>query len=304
MSAVVVTACTARKRADPPAALRARSLPPAQAADFARAWSARLASTAVEMPAQDLYLGRSFREAERASQLLKAPLYVVSAGLGVVAGITCIPSYSLTLAPSHPDGVLGLVGESTSDWWRAITLHSPFHQELPDKGVILAALSGPYLGLVASTWSSWPRESRGRLRLFSWERPTGAAEVLAANWMPYDGRLDDVRTGRAGTKSDFAQRALRHFSETFGSGSGDLSVDAARVQEALAPYTAPITPMRGRLSDNELVKVILEEWDVVGGRSGEMLRHLRKGLGIACEQGRFKGLFKEAGTARLKGSLL
>jgi hypothetical protein len=48
----------------------------------------------------------------------------------------------------------------------------------------------------------------------------------------------------------------------------------------------------------EIIDLVLRDWDVVGGRSSMMLRHLRDELRVACEQQRFAGLFKIAARER------
>jgi hypothetical protein len=47
-------------------------------------------------------------------------------------------------------------------------------------------------------------------------------------------------------------------------------------------------------SDLEIIDVIVASLAKTGGRVGRSLRHLRDVEGIACEQGRFKNLFKQA----------
>jgi hypothetical protein len=71
----------------------------------------------------------------------------------------------------------------------------------------------------------------------------------------------------------------------------------------LEPIEVRDRPDRTRMSDEDLVSIIVSEWEAVGGRSGAMLSRLRRDLNLACEQGRFKALFKRAAAARM-GALL
>ena len=103
---------------------------------------------------------------------------------------------------------------------------------------------------------------------------------MSRQWIPYDDRLDRY-DGYAGTQGDFAQRAMRHFAEHVVPLPGDVRVHHAIVADAMSTGAVPERPFRDRKSDDEVVKLIMESWDEVGGRSGEMLRHLRRGLNIA-----------------------
>jgi len=296
----VVTSCTNRKRHAPAAELCGRNLPRLEATPLAQAWRDRFerASGGV-VPVSELYCGRGFREAERGARVLGARLWVVSAGLGLVPADFEAPSYSLTLSPGAPDAVQRVLMGPVSAWWEAIQ-GKPFEDA---GGLILVALPSPYLKLVAQAWSRWPAERLARVRLFTKDLPGGLPRALAAQWMPYDDRLDRLGDGLAGTQGDFAQRAMRHFAETFAGAAADVAADAARVREALAPVATPPRAERERLSDEELVALIRREWDVVAGRSGAMLARLRRELNVACEQGRFKDLFGRAAAER-QGALL
>jgi hypothetical protein len=202
----------------------------------------------------------------------------------------------LTIVRGHPDCVLSKIDGSAADWWEALTRLSPFHADLPHgDGTVFAALSAPYLAMVGRDWAAWPEAQLKRLRLFSKAPPAGR---LASTWMPYDDRLDAVASGRGGTQSDFAQRAMRHFAETFGEGAGTANADAALVAKALNGLTARVVPERKRMEDDALLDLIDAEWDAVGGRSGRMLRRLRDELGVACEQTRMKLLFQKVAQAR------
>jgi hypothetical protein len=47
-------------------------------------------------------------------------------------------------------------------------------------------------------------------------------------------------------------------------------------------------------SDREIIDVIVASLAETGSQAGRTLRHLRDVKGIACDQGRFKNLFKQA----------
>ncbi|WP_372784816.1 hypothetical protein [Phenylobacterium sp.] len=300
MTATVITMCSNRKRGDPAADLSAAGLARGTADAVAAVWGRRLVQAPCALTARQLYGGRGFREAEAAAEAQGGAFLVVSAGLGLVAADAAVPAYGLTLLASHADGILGKIDDDeASAWWRALTSVSPFHSpDIPGRGLILAALSAPYMAMVADDWAGWPAERFARLRVFSKSPPVGAAAALAPAWMPYDDRLDAIGPGHAGTQADFAQRALRHFAVTFTTSSRGAPSDAAAVRAGLQGLTERERPERKRLDDADLLALISAEWDAAGGRSGAMLRRLRDDLHIACEQSRLKTLFKTVAASR------
>ncbi|UKJ75438.1 hypothetical protein [Azospirillum brasilense] len=308
MRTLVVTNCTNRKRLDPSAHARARDLTDGTPTEVAAAWMARVSQDGCRIPADRLYCGRAFSEAIAATKMLDARLYIASAGLGLVAAQTLVPSYGATVAPGTEDSLLPkLFGASSRDWWCAVNTISPFVTTLPlqEAGLLLVALSRPYLQMMLHDLLAWVERAPGCLRLFA---SAGSDELplsLRRALMPYDARLDDPRGPLPGTKGDFAQRALRHFVERVLPTSSDApaTVHAERVTESLAGLSAPDLQERAKRSDAEIRALIEHHWHEVGGASSRMLRKLRDGLGVACEQGRFKDLFHQVAQAR-EGRLL
>lgn len=268
------------------------------------AWRARLIVAKRPWPAGSLYLGRAFSDAALAAKAVNGRLLIVSAGLGLISAESLAPSYDLTVAANAPDSILRKTGESARAWWSQIESVLEPAPAMDGEGLILAALSRPYLDMVADVWARWPTERLDRLRLFSKEAPgAGIGAPFDKAWMPYDDRLDRVDGGTyAGTQGDFAQRALKHFVDKFGAAPGDITDHRAAVLAALEGLEARERPMRERLDDNEIRMLIERDWSLVQGRSGAMLRHLRDTLGVACEQGRFKTLFHTVVSAP-KGTL-
>lgn len=296
MAVTVITTCTNRKRLGAALSISAADLPAGSTRAVAVEWSRRVSASPRVALARKLYGGRAFRDADMASSGLGGGLWIVSAGLGLIDADTAAPAYGLTSVRGHPDCVLGKIDGGAADWWAALTQHSPVHVDIPGgDGPILAALSAPYLAMIGPEWATWPESQLKRLRIFSKTSPAGR---LAAAWMPYDDRLDSTGLDRAGTQSDFAQRALRHFAETFGEGTGHAKDDAVLVSNALSGLRARLVPERKRMDDEALLVLIDAEWDSVGGRSSRMLRRLRDELGVACEQTRWKLLFQKVAQAR------
>lgn len=266
--------------------------------DVAGSWAERLRAEPKQMPAIDLYAGRGLVEARRAAEHAGGRLAIISAGLGLVAGETEVPAYSLTTISGDPDDIRLKTAADRPDWWEAIQKASPFAASDPrdSDGLILAAVSSAYLDMVGAEWSRWSDADLARLRLFSKAPPRDKARRLRSAWMPYDDRLDAI-AGLAGTQGDFAQRAMRHFATEIRCGSQDG--DAAAVLAALAPLPRRARPVNRRLDDAGIKAAIREEWARARGQSAAMLRHLRDALGLACEQGRFRTLFNEVKAEKL-----
>ncbi len=304
---LVITNCSNRKRQPTVVGLHAASLPHVDQAKVAAEWVRRLAAANALSLVTDLYAGRGFHEAKLAARRLGAELLVASAGLGLVRESTSVPSYACTILANAPDSIADRVDGpfSAAAWWRRINQTSPFAVSLTaslasSSGLVCAALSESYIGMVEADLIGLDDKARGRLRLFT-AAPLGRiAPQLRAYVMPYDDRLDGAGSTIRGTRSDFAGRALHHFAQAIVV-QGDrrsAAEHADEVSRAIQDWTAPIRVARMR-HDNESLRALLHQhWEAAGGSSSRLLRLFRDQLHIACEQGRFAALAREVRTER------
>lgn len=302
MRSVVITACTGRKRLPPAQGLRARDLGAGALEDVAQNWVGRVHAANGRVPASRLYCGRGFRESVWAARAIRAPLFIVSAGLGLIPAQVAVPSYGLTITPGSPDSILRRVqpSSSASAWWGQLAARSTINERLAavvgssHGGLILVALPSLYLSMLEEELLELRQEVLSRLRFFGLGLRARIDSRLAPLVMPYDERLEDSASRFRGTRSDFASRALRHFVEMVLPEHPNGSADQHRgaVMKALAAWSEPRTPKRPRISDEQVQELIRRHWSDVEGQSSRMLRLLRDDLSVACEQGRFRALFQ------------
>lgn len=291
---VIVTNCTARKRVGAPL-VRFNPEPTATTlGEVVRAWRAELRSQCVALPAKTLYVGRSISEAKLVARQLRSALFVVSAGLGLVDADQEVPGYDLSAAGAHSSltPLLARHGASVSDWWNAVTDGRGLRWLLKQapKAVVLVALPADYLRLVGGELQNMSPDETSRLRIFTSE--VGRRELAflpAIPVMPYDDRLESI-SGYAGTRSDFPQRALRHFTEQIGAHRLPADLAVREVLLTLSSCERRTVPHRARLSDEEISELIRGGWASCGGNSARLLRYLRDDKQVACEQARFAEL--------------
>jgi hypothetical protein len=297
---VIITSCTLRKRADGSAPLCISSLRARGIGELAAAWTRTMACAPDRRPVERLYMGRTFSDSLRVTSRLNGRLFVVSAGLGLVEATEDAPAYEATIAAkdSHLSQVLRRYEQVTSTWWRE--LGKCRGEEFPISSLVrnsrtatfFVALPSAYLRMVAEDLSRLSVRHATRLRIFT-SKP-GAASVpapLRGSVLPYDDRLEG--TSRPGTRTDFAQRAMRHFVEDLNGSSHDLASAHDLVRASLERLKAKEVPLRNKRSDEEILQLLRENWFRFGGSSGRLLRYLRDDALVACEQGRFRKLWLE-----------
>ena len=292
-TAAIVTSCTQRKS-------EKVSVHLAQVGDargvksLAQAWRRLIASAPATGTASSLYQGRSIIDTAAVAARLSSPWYVVSAGVGLVSANQPVPAYECTVATrTELMGRLDRLGATPVNWWNALTAPHPNPlSRLIAQGPTLLALPGSYLRMVHDDLCHVSPARAKHLRIFT--SAAGAAAVprtLARCVMPYDDRLESI-LGHAGTRADFAQRALRHFVEDLNAVL--LPIDEARslVASALARHHRPIRSPGIRMTDDEIRQSLRMQWVRYEGRSTRLLRYLRDEAGISCEQRRFSRIWK------------
>ncbi len=293
VTAVIVTNCTRRKagcnRVDIAQLPESASL-----VGLAQTWLQTVGAATVRTEAHNLYRGRSIIDAAATAAALNAPWLVVSAGLGLVRSDELVPAYECTTsAGTDLARRLSSMNSSAAGWWNALTSASPAPlSNLISTSPTLLALPGGYLKLVQDDLSKVSTVEAGSLRVFT---SSAGAKCVPAHLrrcvMPYDERLESVR-GYCGTRTDFAQRALRHFVEVLR--ATPLSLDEAHVAVAssLANCRRQQRPMGRRMNDTELLEVLEAQWSRHAGSSTRLLRYLRDEARISCEQKRFSRLWQ------------
>lgn len=294
---MIITVCSRRKKAPINPILHPANLSAGSLSDVAHQWRTLVASTPKPYRAALLYGGRAFTDAAWSARTSGVPHLVISAGLGLVGPECEIPAYALTTTGSTDENVLARcpAGTRPADWWRAAFPDNALKMLIAKtEGRVCLALPKTYLEMIHDDLSDLDPQTTSKVRIF-----TGAGETLRDsrfldNIMPYDARLDGPDSPLPGTKSDFASRALRHFTMlTQNLPVQGLSEDRARVEHSLAPMRLPNLPKRERKSDEEIRTALIEAWSSVNGNRQRLLRHLRDTLLISCEQSRFARIARE-----------
>lgn len=294
---VVVTTCSLRKTLRPTSDATAATLCAGHQKKVETAWLNRVGNLSTHLPAMEFYAGRGFGLAAEAARLADAKLYILSAGLGLVPARRRIPVYGLTVTEGHEDSVPEKVsGEFDAAGWFSRMLSSPHSDQWADaaksgSGRILIALSRPYAAMVGGSLSALPTRTLTRLRIFGASLESVLPASLHPTIVPYDERLNSILPG---TRSDFSQRAMFHFVRSIAiKSSPDREADFAAVFAALGRLRFPHRPRRPRRTDDEIVSLISGRLRSESG-SAKMLAALRNDEGIACEQSRFRRLYRIA----------
>lgn len=262
-----------------------------------RIWLARLRASSAELPVRELYAGRGFGLAVRAAEQTDARLWVLSAGLGLVNAAQQVPCYGLTVSRGSSDSLHDRISSAFDPvGWFSAMLEGPFSKTWSDvfepSGRILLALSCPYAKMIGPSLAALSSNDLARLRIFGASLRNVLPTELHPALMPYDGRLDSIFPG---TRVDFAQRALFHFTNlAIDDGRHhDRDSDFAKVDATLREVRAPVSAHRPRRSDEEIIQLILAQTDLSRGAS-RVLRAIRQIEGVACEQSRFSRLYRAA----------
>lgn len=309
MRSLLVTSCTGRKTIS--ASPRLSMLPSREAVDrrggglsgLATAWLAEVEATEVCAPAARVYAGRTMVDALASARAVGGRLVVVSAGLGLIEEDEPIPGYALTVA-NGAESVLPTLqrAKATVDQWWSVLNSARSGNSHPLAALVdvmrpervLVALPSRYLEMILTDLQHVSSSRREAFRIFT--SPAGR-DVLPSVWrdcvMPYDERLDGEGSRRRGTRTDFAQRAMRHFVDDLRAAHLSLADARAAVTNALSGLSVPTFPLRRRATDTELLDLLRTHWHFQGGQSSRLLRFLRDDALVQCEQSRFRSLWQQ-----------
>ena len=166
-------------------------------------WSNLLDMADSDLEAVRRYSGRSVSEAITVAKSLKAEIYFVSAGLGLVHATDQIPDYDLTTAVN---GTLRSLVEDVWDpnrWWDLISKQNTRHSLAKvlgqGGGICLISLPSAYLELISGDLQRIPSNQAAQVRIFT-SRPgvQYVPDALLQCVMPYDSRLDGPDTRHPG----------------------------------------------------------------------------------------------------------
>lgn len=155
--------------------LRARTLSPGPASDVAKEWGERTQHARIRTTPENVYCGRSFREAYSASKELCAELVIISAGLGLIRQHDEIPGYSLTVSNGREDSIKERITDQNRSpklWWKALASNTSASTSLvdtvkdTDASLVLIALSESYAHMLFDELEGLEEGILRRLRVF------------------------------------------------------------------------------------------------------------------------------------------
>jgi hypothetical protein len=289
-----------------PKGLRLRHVQTLDIKERAAQWWERLAEDESDtVPALELYAGGHWSVVRRLPESaavhgLRASLWAISAGYGLVPVSAPLHAYSATFAPGHPDSVNGLGRVERQTWWQALAKKRGPERGSPrsvadlvsrdSKATLLIIASAHYIAALeadlarAASLMARPAEmlivtTPGKTA----RGPLGSCVIeTPARWQAI---LGGARTS---LHARLAERIISEAAEGFSADSV-----RARLQRLLERSPSVARDPRPRMTDDEVKRFIREALTSnPAAKQTGLLRALRDS-GRACEQGRFKELFLE-----------
>jgi hypothetical protein len=302
MTHSIITNCTSRKRKNGIDPLLPSFVDEFSVKDAVKLWVKGLESAPMKFAPLDLYQGRSISECRLVSRYLSAELFVISAGLGLVSSANLIPNYSLTISEGNGSIQNWLTNQNSNsiDWWTELCLSlgtpepiSSLISNSSSQHKVMIAVPKSYMEMIASDLEKIGSNHHQNLRIFT--SIAGSKVVpnsLKSLVMPYDERLEGI-TQHNGTRSDFPQRALKHFVTHLQ--AQDLSLEEAKclVRRSMESSHLKLNPRRLKVTDDLIEELVFKNWQNFGGNGTKLLRFLRDEEKVACEQSRFRGIWRK-----------
>ena len=303
MKVAIITNCSKRKKQKAPQGLMATNLKPGTLGQVSNEWAKNVnESTLSEFAAKDQYVGRSFKEVKKIEQVQKFDWYIISAGLGLIPSEKEIPSYDLTITNGSSNSIVQKLkcNSGISDWWKKV--NEVFEQgsfpiaELIDQNkdtLFLIALTKSYFNMISVELNKIHDNSY--IRLFGYIDSNNLDPSIKRFFLPYNSSFDGPDSENIGIKNDFPRRVMRHYVEQVITqlDEPDFEKEAKIVEEYLSIKAPPIKLNNKKFADEYIIGKIKEYNRETYPSHRKLLKHFRHELGIACEESRFKTLFRE-----------
>jgi hypothetical protein len=233
-------------------------------------------------------------------------LWVASAGYGIVSNTEKLVPYSATFATGHADSVTGAAydGPALKKWWHCATSgRSALGRsvcsiaESDPRSTILVLASPMYLHAMATDLAASMAQFRSRGALFIVSSRIPSSEPgLNECWVPSRATL---QASLGGALVSLHARAARHLLHAVSPGDfvkENLSIMSKELGEEGGEAKKRVAG--SAMSDADVVTFIRTRLasDPKASHTG-LLRQLRDS-GKACEQGRFRRLFKQVKPSR------
>lgn len=312
----VVVTCTKQKTLEADPSLQLRHIQASTIAARVAAWKRRTdAWYGAAVNARRLYAGDHWAVARELETLKpggrQINLWVISAGFGLVSLDAPIPAYSATFSTRHPDTVvlpdsIAVASDAASckrQWWNEL-IAQPWSRERPisiadlaaefNDCPLLIAASCNYLRAVQDDLSVAASRLKSPDLLALVSGGTDDLGTLTGNLVPCDARLQPLV---GGILRSLNVRALRYYLSNCGREQPGLRKMTAAFQEMLEHAPIRLRTQRAPVSDDELrrfVNAAITTREQIS--QTRLLRELRAS-GRACEQTRFRTVFREVEAA-------
>lgn len=269
-------------------------------AAVSRAWVDAVRNMRHGVVARDLYKGGYWTAVRTAGERLGWDRFLIaSAGHGLLFPTDEVPAYSATFSHGHPDSVPGAgVPGHASDWWRTLG---------GEKRLLAKVVDDDGDGLVCAMPVTYLRSLESVLEVVLPRVRVGRAVILGAPRSPklrpfgvkLDARATRVVGGAAGQLSGKTLAWLAANGHLDAGWTWD-QVNAA-VSAIIRGDEASIYPKREPMSDDEVRAWIADVKRDPTVSASVALRRLRD-AGRACEERRFRGLFRDTSPERVGAS--
>ena len=301
---LLIAPCSATKKFPVPSSLRGADVRASSLNGYARKWLERIDNADAVCSARNLYGGVGHKAVVSASEIDGVELMFVSAGLGLVKADQQIPSYDLTVTPGGPGpfGVLD-IPHRPEQWWGAIHHRNSAKMPLAEmvrryKGTVVLALPSVYLQMLFDDLDAVDAKDIAKLRIITTANATLPAR-LCDQAIAYDVRLNGIDGASTGAMTSLVQRAALHFISSVLTDQRVRTIESQRqrVDVVLSTVKTLDRPTRIKLGDEAIVRTIKKMTRDQRSSVTTALTTLRHTKQVACEQNRFKGLYKKAMNA-------
>ena len=300
----LITGCTSRKTVPQEKRVKARELTPGPITEVVSEWGKFLCQAERKVKVRDFYAGRGFLEAKKTVGNNGQRLWVVSAGLGIVNGDWEVPAYDLTISNNSADSITRKINLNKGwekNWWSAVESGLEWSKNISSLikenpySIFVISLPDFYFSMINEKLKNLSKKDMSRVRIISTPNIRFDAISVAEQIVPYGSGLDGPDSNLKGTKADFYQRAARHFVENvlIKDPMAPAQTHRRLVKGELERMRLPDNPKRQKMSDTEIINLIDQNWENMGGKAEKLLRWLRDEKQVACEQGRFSRMFNK-----------